>query len=109
MKKVKKGDLYKTVEIEGVTFDIYYGYDSETDELRGWEPTPIYPDFEARPQYTKDGTLFTLAYREPCEHYDKSDGESDDAWCADCTQFDQREEFIGLCKCPMNKIRKTNR
>ena len=103
MNEIRVGDLHKTIEIEGVMFNIYYGYDSDEERIRGWDPTPIYPDFEKRPQYTKEGIPFTLAYGGPCRHYDRFDKEAEDDWCANCTMFDKREEFIGLCKCHMNR------
>ena len=106
MSKIKDGDLHKTFEIDGVRFDIYYGYDTEAEKLRGWEPTPLYPDFDKSPQYTDDGIPFTLAYGGPCDHFNRSDKNSEDDWCANCTMFERREEFIGLCKCPMNQINK---
>ena len=36
MKKIEEGTLYKTIEVEGARFNIYYGYDNEhtrTEEI----------------------------------------------------------------------------
>ena len=46
MEMIKEGDLYKRIEIEGVTFLIYYGYSTEKEKEHGWEPAPQYPAFE---------------------------------------------------------------
>lgn len=107
MTDIKEGMLYKSFEIEGFSFHIYYGYETAGERERGWEPTPIYPDFEEKPLYTKDGIPFTAVYSSPCAYYDPIEPESDDAWCANCTHFDMREEFIGLCKHPYNQKRRT--
>ena len=58
MEMIKEGDLYKRIEIEGVTFLIYYGYSTEKEKEHGWEPAPQYPAFEEVPQYTPDGRPF---------------------------------------------------
>ena len=52
---IKDGALYKTIEIGGTRFDIYYGFYNEREKELGYEPTPIYPDFDKNPQYTKSG------------------------------------------------------
>ena len=41
-----EGALYKTVEIEGKRFSLYYGYYEECDRENPFcDPIPIYPDF----------------------------------------------------------------
>ena len=99
---IKDGTLYKTLEIENVRFDIYYGYESQTERQRGWEPTPQYPDFDRSPQYTKEGFPFSLAYGGPCEHYAPIERDTDE-WCAGCSFFERRDEIIGICKCRMRQ------
>ncbi len=105
MVEIKEGTLYKTVEIDCVAFNIYYGYESVSERGRGWEPSPIYPNFIERPQYTSDGYPFAVAYQDVCEHYDPINTETDFIECANCKQFDRREEFIGICKCPLRRER----
>ncbi len=105
MTQIKDGALYKVFEIEGVRFEIFYGYETEAEKQNGWEPSPLYPDFARRPQYTKGGHPFTLAYGGPCPHYRPLNRDADDEWCANCPHFDQREEFVGLCKSP-HRVRK---
>ena len=106
MSDIKDGAHYKTVEIEGIKFEIRYGYESDADRRRGWEPTPQYPDFAKVPQYTKKGTPFALAYGGPCRYYAPIDKDADDDWCANCQRFDQREEFIGLCQAPEHRAKR---
>ncbi len=106
MSRIKEGTLYKIVAIDGVKFQIYYGYESESERGRGWEPSPVYPNFTEQPQYTSEGYPFAVAYQDVCEHYAPIKTETDFIECANCKQFDQREEFIGLCQCLHNRVRK---
>ncbi len=106
MDEIKEGTFYKSFEIEGVKFEICYGYEFDGERERGWEPSPIYPDFTERPRYTPLGQPFASVYQEVCKHYEPIEKETDDDWCANCKLFDKREEFIGLCKCPHNRERK---
>ncbi len=99
MNKIRDGDLYQTLEIEGVTFEIYYGYSSDGERSLGWEPSPIYPDFTATPQYTKRGLPFVTAYQDACKHYKPIKNKSDDHWCYNCEMFDKRDKHIGICQC----------
>ena len=103
---IKEGDLYRIIEIEGKRFEIYYGYESESERQHGWEPTPLYPNFTEQPQYTKEGVPFAVAYSEVCAHYAPVQREAEDEWCAGCAHFDKREDVIGLCRCPKNLVRK---
>lgn len=101
MHKIRDGDLYKIVEIDGVEFKIYYGYLSDSERMRGWEPYPVYPDFTKDPQYTKSGEAFATAFQGICKYYEpRASGES---WCDNCGLFDKRDTYIGICKCPNNK------
>lgn len=104
MRKKEEGLLYKTFEIEGVRFDIYYGYESE-DERRHWPPSPIYPRFSEKPQYTPDGVPFTLAYQEVCRYYEPKVTDTDFVECDNCHFFVRREELIGLCMCQQRQER----
>jgi len=103
MKKIRDGSLYKTVEIEGVTFRVYYGYESESERVRGWEPTPQYPDFKKQPIYTKDGAPFVMADQDICEHFEPKPEISSEGWCNDCEHLESHEEFIGICRCPLQQ------
>jgi len=103
MNEIKDGDFYKRVEIEGVTFEIFYRYSSEEERARGWEPLPCYPDFEEHPQYTKDGYAFAIAYQDVCKHYQPI--RKGEPWCDNCKLFDKREKYIGICQCQARRER----
>lgn len=103
MENIKEGTLYKITEVEGTRFELYYGYDSEEEKRRGWEPTPIYPDFIGQPQYTASGLRFANAFQEVCSHYHKKPTENDDDWCDLCEHFERGDDYIGVCKCQRNK------
>ena len=99
MGEIKDGAFYKTVEIEGVRFDIYYGYESENVKKHGWDPTPQYPDFDGRPTYTPSGKRFAIAYGEVCNYYEPIKKKTDMVCCLNCKLFNKKEEYIGLCEC----------
>lgn len=103
MNVIKEGDLYKAFEIDGVRFEIRYGYECEGERQFG-EPSPVYPDFIGSPQYTKDGYRFAVAYQIECEHYAPIK-KSDDDWCANCKFYDKREEYMGICRCEEQKLK----
>ncbi len=108
MNKIRAGDLYDLFDIEGVKFEIYYGYPTESERLHGWEPSPIYPDFTATPQYTFDGQPFAMVYQDACEHYKPIQNRSDNHWCCNCEMFDKREKHIGICQCKYRRKRRKN-
>ena len=101
MERIRDGDLYKIVEIDGVVFRICYGYISEVERERGWEPYPVYPDFTLEPRYSEKGEAFATAFQDVCEHYEPSG--SGERWCNSCRFFDRREQCIGLCLCPSRR------
>ena len=95
---VKNGELYKSVEVEGVRFDIYYGYESENVKRLGWEPTPQYPDFNTQPTFSPQGKRFTLTYGEICNDYQPISKTTERICCQNCKLFNKKEEYIGLCE-----------
>ncbi len=101
MHAVKDGDLYKTVEIGGVTFRIYYGYSTQGEKENGWEPRPLYPEFLESPQYTKNGEPFATVFQDVCEHFQPKENKR--RWCEDCLLFEKCEKYIGICKCDKRK------
>ena len=104
MENIKEGTLYKKLEIEGVTFDIYYGYSTEEEKKRDWEPAPQYPMFEETPQYTPSGRPFVNSFQDCCECYDPIVPRKSDNWCFNCKHFDKREQLIGICTCEKRKL-----
>ena len=99
MDEIKDGALYKTIEIDGTRFDIYYGFYNERERELGYEPTPIYPDFDKNPQYTKSGMPIVAVYKDLCKHFKPLPRMIEIDGCVNCIYFDKREEYIGLCKC----------
>ena len=101
MKKIKVGDLYKTIEIDQVIFHIRYGYYDEKDQYSKYsEPIPIFPDFINSPQYNHEGYLFVTHMQDKCKHYN---GDSQNDSCYHCSYFEKKEDLIGLCKCKERK------
>lgn len=98
MERVREGDLHKICCVGGVSFEIRYGYSSEEERER-WDPTPIYPDFLQKPEFTEDGYPFATAYQDVCRWYLPRPQASGEHWCSDCMHFEKCEEYIGICKC----------
>lgn len=97
----REGDLFKVIELHGVTFEIRYGYYEDID--RKYLPVEIYPDFIKNPIYTKDGYPFITLMQAPCEHYKKTNNDSDRD-CGNCKFMERGDELIAVCRCPKNKI-----
>ena len=101
----KEGELYKTLEVGGKAFELYYGFYSSCDRQNPLvDPIPIYPDFLQDPQYTVEGYAFATMMQDVCEHYDGD--EEDDADCSQCRFFQRGEELLGVCGCPKNRRNK---
>ena len=93
----KEGELYRIIELGGVTFKLYYGYYEQRDrENPLCEPIPIYPDFIEAPQYTSEGYAFATDMQDACEHYKGKDREGG---CFGCVHYKRGEEFLGVCLC----------
>lgn len=98
-KQIKEGDVHKVFTINNVTFEIRYGYHSPEEKKRGWEPTPIYPDFTETKQYTLEGYPFASVYQDICEHYKPKKNAPTEEWCENCLHFEKGETYIGVCRC----------
>ena len=98
----KEGELFKTILLEGVDFEIRYGFYEERDRYtRFSEPMPLYPDFIRNPQYTPEGVPFVTAIQDICKHFV---GEKDpNSVCGDCAASRHGDELIGTCACIANK------
>ena len=98
----REGELYKTVELYGKRFSLYYGYYEECDRKNPLcEPIPIYPDFLKSPAYTDSGEPFVTAMQDICNGY-SGKRQSTDTTCADCEYFKKGEEWFGICQNPKN-------
>ncbi len=104
MDRIREGDIYKIVELDGVTFEIRYGYYGDIERAH-CEPMPIYPDFIKNPQYAENGEMFVTADQEVCMYFKSKPKASGEGWCDDCEFFDKREDFLGVCKNGKNKKR----
>ncbi|MBR6676774.1 MAG: hypothetical protein IKL24_05535 [Clostridia bacterium] len=97
----KEGDLYKTINLCGKSFEIRYGFYEERDRHSQYaEPIEIYPDFIKAPQYTDDGKPFVTAIQPPCKSFDGK--KNVNSVCEDCRYYKHGEELIGICTCPDN-------
>ncbi len=101
MKSYREGDVYKRINMGGQTFEIRYGYYSDSERELG-EPIPILPDFLSMPQYDTNGRPYVTYIQDPCEHYETGDGRAGDGWCADCIHYPDKSIEIGICKCRKN-------
>ena len=99
-----EGELYKTVELHGRTFTLYYGYYEECDRQNPLcEPIVIYPDFLNEPVYTDDGEPFATMVQDACDSYVGEGKRTLDSTCADCKHFRCGEDWIGICVSTKNK------
>ena len=106
-KRNAEGDLYKTLEIHGRTFPLYYGYYEECDRQNPLcEPIVIYPDFLREPVYTDDGVPFVTIVQDACASFKGEAERTPDTTCAECSYFQSGEDWIGICKCSL--LRKKN-
>ncbi len=98
MEMRREGDLYRRIQVADTVFEIRYGYYAD-EERAWWEPTPIFPDFRANPQYTSQGQPFAMASQDVCGHYAPKPRVSGENWCNDCRHFSCQEDVIGVCGC----------
>lgn len=95
----KEGDLYKIYTVDGIAFEIRYGYHAENERGRV-DPLPIFPDMVAVPVYTKNGIPITAYVQAPCKHYTPRQGPHPEEWCGDCIHYGSRCEKMARCLCP---------
>ncbi len=92
-----EGDLYKIYEVEGLFFEIRYGYYKE-DERGRVEPLPIFPDFRKNPVYTVDGYMLASLIHSACPYYE-SIKQKPELNCGDCIHYSDHKSEIAVCKC----------
>ncbi|MBE6654890.1 MAG: hypothetical protein E7608_05475 [Ruminococcaceae bacterium] len=99
-----EGELYKTVELYGRTFTLYYGYYEECDrENPLCEPIVIYPDFIKEPIYTDKGEPFVTMMQDACPYYNGNAKYTPDITCAECKYFRHGKEWFGICRAESNR------
>ena len=95
----KEGDLYKAVNVQGILFELKYGYYEECDRQNPLvDPMPIYPNFINEPQYTASGVPIITMMQDACERYEGK--KTTDLDCGMCKYFQRAEELFGVCICP---------
>ena len=98
----QEGELYKTVNVEGVMIELRYGYYEDCDRENPLvEPMPIYPDFIKEPQYAENGAPIITMMQDACEQY--TGKKKPDVDCGMCKHFQRKEELFGICTCPENQ------
>ena len=102
MNRIREGDLYHTITLGDIQFEIRYGYTCE-NERELWGPSPIYPDFIKTPVISKEGLPFVTAFQDICPHYEAHQNPSGEQWCCDCIYFKKIEKEFGLCRCEKNR------
>lgn len=97
-----EGDLYKTITVGDLTFEIRYGYYAENERGRV-EPLPIFPDLVADPVFTSRGFPVTAYVQHPCKYYKPQHPSRPEDWCGDCRYYDGGQAKMGRCLCPKRK------
>lgn len=99
--KAKEGDLYRVIDVDGVVFNIHYGYYEEKDRFGKYnDPIPIYPNFTENPQYNIRGEPFVTHMQDMCEHYE---GRRNSDSCHTCIYYKECEDLLGVCRCVKNR------
>ena len=99
----KEGDIFETVNIDGHSFVIRYGYYDQQERYTS-PPLPIYPNFLTNPVHTSDGYPLITRIQDACQHYRTSDASEGDDWCADCIHCSCTGNEIGICLCSHNRL-----
>ncbi len=96
-----EGDLFRTVEVHGKIFNIYYGYYEESDRHSRYnDPVPVYPDLDRNPQHDGEGHRIVTRMQVACPYYS---GKSSEDSCEHCPYFKHGGDLFGICLCEHNK------
>ncbi len=99
--RVREGDLYQVLTVEGENFEIRYGFYEEMDRISKYnDPIPIYPDFLENPQYNNEGYPFVTEMQDTCEYFK---GKMLVDICCGCSHFEKGDDLIGICRCEKKK------
>ncbi|MBO5702863.1 MAG: hypothetical protein J6S71_10535 [Clostridia bacterium] len=96
-KSPAEGELYKTLYIKGIKFDLFYGYYEDSDRHFS-EPYVLYPNFLESPVYTEDGFPFATMMQEACSDFEST--KNTDRDCSQCKHFIKCDELLGVCMNP---------
>ena len=96
-----EGDLFRTVEVHGKIFNIYYGYYEEADRHSRYnDPVPVYPDLDRNPQHDGEGHHIVTRMQVACPYYS---GKPSEDSCEHCPYFKHSGDLFGICLCEQNK------
>ena len=99
--KHMEGELFKTVNVYGKVFNIYYGYYDESDRHAKYnEPVPVYPDLDKNPVCDEKGNRIVTKMQIACPHYS---GKPSEDSCSQCQYFKRGEDLFGICLCESNR------
>ncbi len=99
--KHKEGELYRSVDAFGKSFNIYYGYYEEYERHSRYnDPVPVYPDLAATPEYDNEGNRIVTEMQIACPHYS---GIPDEDSCSHCPHFEKGNDLFGRCLCELNR------
>ena len=91
-----EGKLYKSLDVFGQAFEIFYGYYEECERDNPHvDPMPIYPDFIINPQFTSDGYPFVTKMQDACGYYKGKISKYPE--CAECEHYRHGDDFLGIC------------
>lgn len=99
--KIREGDLYETLFVDGGTFEIYYGYYEEF-ERGDLDPIPIYPDLGRMPLYGASGKRIVTHMQEPCSHFMATT--DSERCCGCCAHYPHNGQMINACQCPQTQL-----
>ncbi len=94
----KEGDIYKRIKVGEYTFELRYGYYTESDRAFG-EPAVIFPSLSKTKLYTEEGYRIVTAIQDPCEFYQDSGSKTKDECCVSCIHYSPPGNDIGICRC----------
>ncbi len=98
----KDGEIYKRIYIGEHTFELRYGYYTDSDREFG-EPVVIFPELAKTKLYTDSGLRIVTAVQDPCSFYEASNQKAKEESCIDCIHYYPPCDDIGICKCKSNQ------
>ena len=104
-----EGELYRMLEIEGISLPIYYGYYDREREHKILDPMPVFPNLSESPIYTSSGFPLVNADQPVCECFSPKPAISEEGWCNDCVYLELYDPALGVCRCEYNRKKQTNK
>lgn len=102
--KIREGDLYDTIIVDGKVFEIRYGFYEEFERGSG-EPFPIFPDLNKNPMYTQEGYRIITQMQEPCDMFEIKSEDFSEKVCGGCVYFGDENNLIDICKNERQKLK----